>query len=115
MRTRKPVEEIIRWIPRSQIIQGRNPRTHFNQAEMDELCASMRQHGFSISHPITVRRQGDNFEIVAGERRWRAAGIVNIENIACIVRNLTDEQAAVVAMTENLQRSDLSVMEEAMG
>lgn len=92
------------------------PRKNFNTEEIEELTASIQQNG--ILQPILVRpmnSQGLNFEIIAGERRWRAAQIAQIHEVPVIVRNFDDETALGVALVENLQRSDLNVLEEADG
>ncbi len=90
------------------------PRRRFSDDELSELAASIREHG--ILQPIIVRpdpeRQGE-FQIVAGERRWRAAQQARLHEVPVIVRDLDDQKVMEIALVENIQRSDLSPMEEA--
>lgn len=88
------------------------PRRIFDKTSIEELAASIRSRG--LLQPILVRPKGDNrYEIVAGERRWRAAQKAHLHNVAVIIRELTDEQAAEIALIENVQRVDLNPVEEA--
>lgn len=87
------------------------PRRFFNEDTLGELAESIREYG--IIQPITVRRRGDKFELVAGERRWRAARIAELESVPCNVIEITDKQSAEIALLENLQREDLNFIEEA--
>ena len=88
------------------------PRTVFNEAELDELAQSIKQNG--VLQPILVRqRSGGGYEIIAGERRWRAAQRAGIHELPAIVREFDDDQALEVALVENLQREDLNPLEEA--
>lgn len=90
------------------------PRKQFNKAAMDELCDSIKQYG--VIQPINVRRiSANSFELVAGERRLRAATMAGLKEIPAIVINVDDNDSAVMALIENLQREDLSYMEEAEG
>jgi len=92
------------------------PRRIFDEKELEELADSIRVQG--ILQPIIVRPDPDDdcfFEIIAGERRWRAAQLINLKNIPVIIKPLTDEQALVFALIENLQRQDLNPVEEARG
>ena len=92
----------------------RNPRRAFSDAELDELAASIREHG--IIQPIVVRKAGDdNFEIIAGERRWRAAQRASLHEVPIVVVEATDKQALEFAIIENVQRADLNPIEEAAG
>jgi len=93
----------------------RNPRRDFSEAELDELAASIREHG--IIQPIVVRKVAgeDAYEIVAGERRWRAAQRANQHDVPIVVVDATDQQALEFAIIENVQRADLNPMEEAAG
>jgi ParB family transcriptional regulator, chromosome partitioning protein len=94
---------------------GRNPRKTFDEAELAELANSIRAKG--LVQPIIVRpdpRRG-GYEIVAGERRWRAAQRASLHNVAAIVRDLSDLEVAEFALIENVQRSDLNAIEEAAG
>ena len=93
-----------------------NPRTTFTEAELDELADSIRMRG--LVQPIVVRPAtggGSGYEIIAGERRWRAAQKASLHEVPVIVRNLSDKEALELAIIENVQRSDLDAMEEANG
>jgi len=87
------------------------PRKHFDSDSLDELAASVRERG--IMQPLVVRPAGDNYAIVMGERRYRAALLVGLETVPVVVRDITDEQAYFDALIENLQREDLTDEEEA--
>ena len=91
-----------------------NPRKDFREAELAELADSIRQKG--LVQPIVARPDGrGGFEIVAGERRWRAAQRASVHQVPVIVRELTDQEALEVAIVENVQRTDLNAIEEATG
>jgi len=87
------------------------PRKSFDEESLRELAESIKKHG--IVQPIIVRKENDTYRIVAGERRWRAAKIANLEKIKAIVKDLTDQEILEVALIENLQREDLNPIEEA--
>lgn len=87
------------------------PRKHFDKEKIKSLEESISSHG--IVHPIIVRKIKKGYEIVAGERRWRAAKNANIKEIPCVVRDLNDEKLMVLSLIENLQREDLNEIEEA--
>lgn len=87
------------------------PRKIFDDEAIQELSASIKEHG--ILQPIIVRKKGTTYEIVAGERRFRAAKLAGLEELPAIVRNLTDEETMELAILENLQREDLTPIEEA--
>ncbi len=89
------------------------PRQNFDQQSLQELADSIRSQG--IVQPIVVRPEGDHFELVAGERRWRAAQIAGLQKIPAMVRDLDSKSAAVIALIENIQREDLNPVEEAHG
>lgn len=89
------------------------PRKTFNKEKLEELARSIKTHG--VIQPIVVRKQDSHYEVVAGERRWRAARIAGLSEVPCIVRELTDEQNMLVAIIENVQREDLNPIEEARG
>ncbi|MFD1329785.1 ParB/RepB/Spo0J family partition protein [Mycoplana ramosa] len=92
----------------------RNPRRYFDEAELQDLAASIRQHG--IVQPVVVRTIApERFEIIAGERRWRAAQLAGFVEIPVIVRDVDDRTALEIAIVENVQRSDLNPLEEALG
>jgi len=87
------------------------PRKRFEDSALDELAASIRQHG--VVEPILVRRHGQGYRIVAGERRWRAAQRAGLKEVPAIVREASDAEAFELALVENLQRADLNAIEEA--
>jgi ParB family chromosome partitioning protein len=92
----------------------RNPRRSFDDGELHDLASSIRQHG--IVQPIVVRTLAtDRYEIIAGERRWRAAQLAGLIEIAVIIRDVDDKTALEIAIVENVQRSDLNPLEEALG
>ena len=89
------------------------PRKIFAEAALDELADSIRQHG--ILQPLSVRRQGNGYELISGERRLRAAELAGITDVPCILMNMDDRASGFAALVENLQRQDLDFIEEAMG
>lgn len=92
----------------------KNPRRYFDEAELQDLAGSIRQHG--IVQPVVVRsREEGRFEIIAGERRWRAAQLAGLVEIPVIVRDVDDRTALELAIVENVQRADLNPLEEALG
>lgn len=100
----------IEFIARSQ----RNPRRYFDENELQDLASSIRQHG--IVQPVVVRTiSADRYEIIAGERRWRAAQLAGFTEVPVIIRDVDDRTALELAIVENVQRSDLNPLEEAMG
>jgi ParB family transcriptional regulator, chromosome partitioning protein len=89
------------------------PRKRFEEAKLEELAASIREHG--VVEPIIVRKQGNAYRIIAGERRWRAAQRAGLKEIPAVVREATEREAFELALVENLQRADLNAIEEAEG
>ena len=90
----------------------RQPRTYFDDSALEELAASIREHG--IIQPLIVSERGaDRYELVAGERRWRAAQLASLERVPVIVRETTQQQLLELALIENVQRADLNPIEEA--
>jgi ParB family chromosome partitioning protein len=87
------------------------PRTHFDEAEIADLCDSIRTHGFL--QPILVRRVDDGYQVIAGERRLRAAQMAGWERVPVQVRDVPDRQMAELAIVENVQRKDLNAIEKA--
>jgi ParB family chromosome partitioning protein len=87
------------------------PRKHFNQAALEELASTIREHG--ILTPVVVRRVADGFQVIAGERRIRAARLAGLTHVPTIVRDASDSQALQMALVENLQREDLNPLEAA--
>lgn len=102
----------IRMIPLERIYANENqPRKVFEPAALQELATSIRQHG--MIQPILVAKKAKGYMIIVGERRWRAAQKIELEKIPCIVKEYTDRELYEVALIENLQRENLSVIEEA--
>jgi ParB family chromosome partitioning protein len=91
----------------------RNPRRSFTEAELEELTSSIKERG--IIQPIVVREAGDDFEIIAGERRWRAAQRAGLHDVPIAIVDATDVQSLEFAIIENVQRADLNPIEEAAG
>ena len=90
------------------------PRKKFNEAALKELADSISQHG--IIQPLLVRPlSGGTYQIIAGERRWRASRMAGIKEVPVVIKELSDEEASVLSMIENLQREDLNAIEEAAG
>jgi ParB family chromosome partitioning protein len=89
------------------------PRRAFDEAKIAELAASIRNQG--IIQPLVVRRKADHYELIAGERRWRAAMKAGLERVPVVVRDASDHEVLQLALVENLQREDLNPIEEATG
>ena len=101
-------------LPLKMIKPNKNqPRKRFDEAELAELSDSIKQNG--ILQPLLVREKGDHYEIVAGERRFQAAKLAKIEEVPVVIKSISDEEVFKLALIENLQRSDLSPIEEAQG
>ncbi|WP_422371963.1 ParB/RepB/Spo0J family partition protein [Hoeflea sp.] len=111
----KPSVTADRMIPIEHVTRNpRNPRRNFAPAELEDLSRSIRQHG--VVQPVVVRSAGtDRFEIIAGERRWRASQMAGLVEIPVIVRDVDDKTALEIAIVENVQRADLNPLEEAQG
>ena len=108
-------EEDLRRVPLAALKPSRfNPRRNFAEAQLEELAASIRERG--LVQPLIVRPStGDTYEIVAGERRWRAAQLANLHDVPIVVRALSDQEAVEIAIIENVQREDLNAIEEGEG
>lgn len=101
-------------LPLSQIVTNPNqPRKTFDEAALEELSDSIKQNG--VLQPILVRKKGSKYEIVAGERRFQASKRAKVKEIPVIVREIDDDQVFQIALIENLQRADLTPIEEAKG
>src|SRR5437763_3448597 len=88
------------------------PRTHFDEQELEELSQSIREHG--LLQPVLVSQQGDgSFQLITGERRWRAVQLAGLPTIAAMVKETTPQASLEMALVENIQRSDLNPLEEA--
>ena len=88
------------------------PRKNFDEDSLQELAESLKQ--FGMLQPILVQNRGDYYEIIAGERRWRAAKIAGLKEVPVIVRELTDQEIVEISLIENIQRENLNPIEEAM-
>jgi len=109
-----PAEDRVNYINIHEIMPNTNqPRKTFNEDKIAELADSITEHG--IIQPIVVRRKKKGYEIVAGERRWRAAMKAGLTEVPCLLKELTDEQNMLIAIIENMQREDLNPIEEAEG
>ena len=89
------------------------PRKHFDEEALNELAESIKHYG--LISPILVQDKKDHYEIIAGERRWRAAKIAGLKEVPVIIREYTEREIAEIALIENVQREDLNPIEEAMG
>ncbi len=108
-----PTPTAVRELPLSKVIPNPGqPRMTWHEETLKELAASIREHG--VLQPILVRPAGDAYEIIAGERRWRASKIAAKETIPAIVERFDDATALEIALIENLQREDLSPLDEAV-
>jgi ParB family transcriptional regulator, chromosome partitioning protein len=116
-----PLEDVAgteqRNVPLASLKPGRfNPRRNFAEAQLEELAGSIRERG--LVQPLVVRPSSvdaESFEIVAGERRWRAAQLAALHEVPVIVRTLSDQEAVEIAIIENVQREDLNAIEEGEG
>lgn len=107
-------ENTVQYIDINDIRPNRNqPRKNFDSEGIRDLAASIKEHG--IIQPLIVRKSDQGYELVAGERRWRAAREAGLDNVPCILRDFTDEENALIAIIENMQREDLDPIEEAEG
>ncbi len=107
-------EKKVMEIPIKNIVPNPyQPRKVFSQSALEELSNSIKTYG--ILQPITVRQKDDKYELIAGERRFRAAKLAGLEVVPAIINNMSDESSAVLALLENLQREDLNFIEEALG
>lgn len=110
----KPQEDRIVRIPADRITASRyQPRIHFDEDALIDLSKSIQEQG--LIQPITVRQIDDHYEIIAGERRFRACRLAGITEVPCYVLTPNEDQAAQMALVENIQRQDLSAIEEAKG
>ncbi|MBI1751459.1 MAG: ParB/RepB/Spo0J family partition protein [Acidobacteria bacterium] len=101
-----------RELPLGSMVPNRaQPRTHFDEAALAELAESLKQHG--MVQPIVVRKVGDKFEIIAGERRWRAARKAGLAMAPVIIKEVPDDKLLEIALVENIQRQELNPIEEA--
>ena len=102
------------FLPFSAICPNPNqPRTVFSEETLEELSQSIRRHG--VLQPLSVRRIEGGYQLIAGERRLRAAKLAGLTEVPCLVMRMTDRESGMVALIENLQRQDLDFIEEAKG
>lgn len=107
-------ENEVKELPINELrVNPYQPRKTFNEESLQELAQSIKEHG--VIQPIIVKKSIKGYEIVAGERRYRASRIAGKETIPCIIREFTDDQMMEIAVLENLQREDLNAIEEALG
>lgn len=100
------------YLPISSIIPNPSqPRTHFSRAGLEELSASIQEHG--VLQPLSVRRTTAGYELIAGERRLRAARLAGLDEVPCLLLGVDDQTSSLLALIENLQRRDLDFVEEA--
>jgi ParB family transcriptional regulator, chromosome partitioning protein len=109
-----PSKDGVSYIDINEIKPNRNqPRKLFDADRLQELADSIQEHG--VIQPLIVRSVDNGYELVAGERRWRAARLAGLKTVPCLLRELTEEENALIAIIENMQREDLNPIEEAEG
>lgn len=114
IKTDENIEKGISYININDIKPNKDqPRKTFDEEKIGELAESIKEHG--LIQPVILRKSGKGYEIVAGERRWRACRKAGLKEIPCIIKELTDEQNMLIAIIENMQREDLNPIEEAEG
>ncbi len=119
MTAEKPeVKEVVEGTPQEVAVKHivpnpYQPRKVFDEEKLQELAASIKEHG--VVQPLVVRKKGRRYELVAGERRWRAAQIVGLVNVPVVIRKYKDREMMEIALIENIQRHDLNPIEEAQG
>ena len=112
--TKRRMARQISYVPVEEIVPGPlQPRQFFPREGLEELRDSIAQHG--VLQPLTVRAKGERFELIAGERRLRAARLAGLDEVPCIVMDVDMEESGVIALIENIQRRDLDFLEEAEG
>ena len=110
----KVVERETDEVPIDQIHPNPNqPRTNFKKEDLEELAESIKRNG--LLQPILVRKDGDGYQIIAGERRWQACKSLGLDRVPIRVREVDDDETIILALVENIQRSDLNPIEEAYG
>ncbi len=107
-----PEDALQRELPLGSLVPNRaQPRTHFDETALRELADSLKQHG--MVQPIVVRKVGEKFEIIAGERRWRAARLAGLAMVPVVIKEVPDDRLLEFALVENIQRQELNPIEEA--
>ena len=111
--SRNQLKDEVAQLPISKIVPNKyQPRNIFNDEKIVELSESIKEHG--VIQPIVVRKFKDGYEIIAGERRYRASKLVGLDKVPAIIREYDDKQSASIAIVENIQREDLTAIEEAL-
>ncbi|MFN3368464.1 MAG: ParB/RepB/Spo0J family partition protein, partial [Thermus sp.] len=108
---KRPVEGVN--LPLSQLRPRPQPRRRFDEASLEALAESVRAHG--VLEPLLVRKAGEGYEIIAGERRYRAAEMAGLKEVPVIILEVDERTAQAIALMENLQREDLNPYEETLG
>jgi ParB family chromosome partitioning protein len=104
----------VAYVKTMSILENRlQPRQNYDESKLEDLKASIKEKG--VLQPILVRRHEEGYEIIAGERRLRAAKAIGLEEVPVIIKNVTDREALVLALVENIQREELNAIEEALG
>ena len=112
-KTTTPQQDGLQHLPIDKIQRGQyQPRLHIRQEALEELADSIRAQG--VVQPIVVRPVGGKYELIAGERRWRAAQLAELQEIPAVIREIDDQAAAAMSLIENIQREDLNPLEESM-
>ncbi len=106
-KTREQIVKISKIEPNCE-----QPRKHFGEAELNELAESIKQ--FGVLQPLLVKKNGEYYEIIAGERRWRAAKLAGLKEVPVIIREYTEKEIVEIALIENIQRENLNPIEEAL-
>ncbi len=107
-----PEDTSNREVPVGSLVANRHqPRLHFDEALLDDLAASLKTHG--MVQPIVARKVGDRYEIIAGERRWRAARRAGLATVPVVIKDVPDDRLLEFALVENIQRQELNPIEEA--
>lgn len=104
--------ESVTYLPVDQIEPNKDqPRTHFDENKLQELADSIQEHG--VIQPVVVQKKGDFYELIVGERRWRASKKIKLEKIPAVIRETTNKESLQLAIIENIHRHDLNPIEEA--
>ena len=104
----------VAYVKTISILENRfQPRQNYDESKLEDLKASIKEKG--VLQPILVRKHGNDYEVVAGERRLRAAKSIGLKEVPVIIKNVTDREALVLALVENIQREELNAIEEALG
>ena len=104
-------DRILKISPDRIVINPQQPRTYFSENALNDLAESIKQHG--IIQPLIVTKKGDNYELIAGERRWRSAKLIGLKEVPVIVREEKEQKKLEIALIENLQRENLNPLETA--